>query len=164
MANKAYKFRIYPNAEQQVLFAKTFGCVRFIYDKMLSDKIDYYNQTGKKLNNTPAMYNFEFDWLKEVDSLALSNAQLNLQEAYNNFFKKSKSRFSKVQIQTQKSKQLHHKLCERQYYHRKRLSEITKSRFSKAETTPSNPRKLQCSAVPPREQLGISVRRFASRS
>ncbi|WP_288343449.1 helix-turn-helix domain-containing protein, partial [uncultured Dubosiella sp.] len=30
MANKAYKFRIYPNAEQKILFAKTFGCVRFI--------------------------------------------------------------------------------------------------------------------------------------
>ena len=29
MANKAYKFRIYPNKEQSVLFAKTFGCVRF---------------------------------------------------------------------------------------------------------------------------------------
>lgn len=39
MANKAYKFRIYPSTEQKVLFAKTFGCVRFIYNKMLSDKI-----------------------------------------------------------------------------------------------------------------------------
>lgn len=33
--NKAYKFRIYPNVEQQELFSKTFGCVRFIYNKML---------------------------------------------------------------------------------------------------------------------------------
>ena len=32
--NKAYKFRIYPNVEQQELFSKTFGCVRFIYNKM----------------------------------------------------------------------------------------------------------------------------------
>jgi len=36
--NKAYKFRIHPNAEQTVMFAKTFGCVRFIYNKMLGDK------------------------------------------------------------------------------------------------------------------------------
>ena len=50
--NKAYKFRIYPNEEQRILIAKTFGCVRFIYNKMLSDKIAYYHQTQKRLNNT----------------------------------------------------------------------------------------------------------------
>ncbi len=95
MANKAYKFRIYPNAEQRILFAKTFGCVRFIYNKMLSDKIDYYKLTGKKLNNTPAKYKSEFKWLKEVDSLALANAQMNLQTAYNNFFRDKKVGFPK---------------------------------------------------------------------
>ena len=80
--NKAYKFRIYPNEEQKILFAKTFGCVRFIYNKMLEDKIEYYNQTKEKLNNTPAQYKTEFEWLKEADSLALANAQMNLQDAY----------------------------------------------------------------------------------
>ncbi len=94
-ANKAYKFRIYPNAEQQVLFAKTFGCVRFIYNKMLSDKINYYHETKQKLNNTPAQYKSEFEWLKEVDSLALANAQMNLQKAYNNFFSSPKTGFPK---------------------------------------------------------------------
>ena len=88
--NKAYKFRIYPNEEQKILFAKTFGCVRFIYNKMLEDKIEYYNQTKEKLNNTPAQYKTEFEWLKEADSLALSNAQMNLQKAYNNFFSNPK--------------------------------------------------------------------------
>lgn len=86
MANKAYRFRIYPNAEQKVLFAKTFGCVRFIYNKMLSDKIEHYKLTGKMLNNTPAQYKTEFAWLKEADSLALANAQIDLQTAYTNFF------------------------------------------------------------------------------
>ena len=86
MANKAYKFRIYPTDEQKVLFAKTFGCVRFIYNKMLSDKIEHYKLTGEMLKNTPAQYKTEFTWLKEVDSLALANAQLDLQKAYNNFF------------------------------------------------------------------------------
>lgn len=95
MANKAYKFRIYPNTQQQVLFAKTFGCVRFLYNKMLSDKIDYYNLYGKKLNNTPAQYKAEFAWLKEADSLALANAQINLQKAYHNFFKNPQSGFPK---------------------------------------------------------------------
>ena len=64
---------------------------------MLSDKIEYYKKTNKKLNNTPAQYKKEFEWLKEVDSLALANAQMNLQKAYNNFFQKTRSRVSKVQ-------------------------------------------------------------------
>ena len=93
--NKAYKFRLYPNKEQEIMFAKTFGCVRFIYNKMLGDKIDYYKETKKKLNNTPAQYKKEYEWLKEVDSLALANAQLNLQTSYNNFFKRPKTGFPK---------------------------------------------------------------------
>ena len=95
MANKAYKFRIYPNTEQRVLFAKTFGCVRFVYNRMLADKIKYYEKTRKKLNNTPAQYKKEFEWLKEVDSLSLANAQMNLQTAYNNFFRSPKIGFPK---------------------------------------------------------------------
>ena len=93
--NKAYKFRIYPNAEQQIILAKTFGCVRFIYNQMLSDKINYYEETKQKLNNTPAQYKSKFPWLKEVDSLALANAQMNLQTAYNNFFRNPKIGFPK---------------------------------------------------------------------
>lgn len=68
------------------MFAKTFGCVRFIYNKMLGDRLDCYKETGKKLNNTPAQYKEDFPWLKEVDSLALANAQMNLNKVYNNFF------------------------------------------------------------------------------
>ena len=92
---KAYKYRLYPNKEQQEYFAKCFGCVRFIYNRMLSDKIEYYKETKQKLNNTPAQYKKEFEWLKEVDSLALANAQMNLQTAYNNFFKRPKVGFAK---------------------------------------------------------------------
>lgn len=90
---KAYKYRLYPNKEQEEFFAKCFGCVRFIYNRMLSDKIDYYNETKKKLNNAPAQYKKEFPWLKEVDSLALANAQKNLQTAYNNFFARPETGF-----------------------------------------------------------------------
>ena len=50
IVNKAYKFRLYPNEEQKIMFAKTFGCVRFIYNKMLEDKIKYYQETKDKLN------------------------------------------------------------------------------------------------------------------
>lgn len=93
--HKAYKFRIYPSKEQKILLEKTFGCVRFIYNRMLSDKISYYEETGKMLKNTPAQYKKEYDWLKEVDSLALANAQLHLETAYKQFFKKPKIGFPK---------------------------------------------------------------------
>ena len=100
---KSYKYRLYPNKKQQEYFAKCFGCVRFIYNRMLSDKIEYYKETKKKLNNTPAQYKKEFSWLKEVDSLALANAQMNLQSAYNNFFKRPDVGFPKF-----KSKKNHY--------------------------------------------------------
>lgn len=100
---KAYKYRLYPNKEQQEYFSKCFGCVRFIYNRMLSDKIEYYKETKQKLNNTPAQYKKEFLWLKEVDSLALANAQMNLQSAYNNFFKRPEVGFPKF-----KSKKNHY--------------------------------------------------------
>ena len=92
---KGYKYRLYPNKKQKEYFAKCFGCVRFIYNHMLLDKIEYYKETKQKLNNTPAQYKKEFPWLKEVDSLALANAQMNLQSAYNNFFKRPEVGFPK---------------------------------------------------------------------
>ena len=93
MANKAIKYRIYPTTEQSIVFAKTFGCCRKIYNLMLSDKIAYYKATGKSVQTTPAQYKDEYPYLREVDSLALANVQLNLQAAYKNFFdKKRKAR------------------------------------------------------------------------
>jgi len=93
--NKAYKFRIYPNEVQKEKIEKTFSCVRFIYNKMLTDKIEYFGRTGQKLNNTPAQYKNDFPWLKEVDSLALANAQLHLQAAYDQYISDPSSSFPK---------------------------------------------------------------------
>ncbi len=89
---KAYKFRIYPTEEQEIFFAKTFGCVRKVYNLMLNDRIKAYEETKKNPSKkmkfpTPAKYKEEFPFLKEVDSLALANAQLNLEKAYKNFFR-----------------------------------------------------------------------------
>ncbi|APQ78590.1 IS200/IS605 family element RNA-guided endonuclease TnpB [Clostridium botulinum] len=97
---KAYKYRMYPNREQKLYFAKTFGCTRFIYNKMLADRIKSYEE-NKDLDikqskyPTPAQYKKEFEWLKEVDSLALANAQLNLDKAYKNFFRDKSIGFPK---------------------------------------------------------------------
>lgn len=88
---RAYKFRIYPTLEQIVFFSKTFGCVRKVYNLMLDDrKKDYeeYKVTGiKNKNPTPAKYKIEYPYLKEVDSVALAYAQLNLEKAFKNFLK-----------------------------------------------------------------------------
>lgn len=62
---------------------------------MLHDKIEHYKRTGKMLKTTPAQYKKEYPFLKEVDSLALANAQLNLEKAYNNFFRDKSIGFPK---------------------------------------------------------------------
>lgn len=93
--NRAYKFRIYPTDAQEILLAKTFGCCRFIYNRMLEDKIHEYKENGKMKRTTPAMYKKEFPWLKEVDSLALANVQLHLESAYKKFFREPKIGFPK---------------------------------------------------------------------
>ena len=93
--NIAYRFRIYPNREQEVLLAKTFGCCRFLYNQMLNDKIREYEATKKMLRNTPAMYKKAYPFLKEVDSLALANVQMHLEKAYKNFFRNPKIGFPK---------------------------------------------------------------------
>jgi len=93
--NKAFKFRLLPNKKQEVLLVKTFGCVRFVYNKMLAERKETYEKVKdddkEKLKQqkfpTPAKYKDEFPFLKEVDSLALANSQINLQNAYQNFFK-----------------------------------------------------------------------------
>ena len=86
MIRKAYKYRIYPNTEQKIFFAKCFGCVRFFYNKSLSDMNDIYKNTGKFKNITPASYKEDYPFLKDVDSMALCNAQLNRNTAFKSFF------------------------------------------------------------------------------
>ncbi|HFD3575925.1 TPA: helix-turn-helix domain-containing protein, partial [Enterococcus faecium] len=75
---KAYKFRIYPTEEQETFFAKSFGCVRKVYNLMLNERMKAYEETGRDSSKkmsfpTPAKYKQNFPFLKEVDSLALSN-------------------------------------------------------------------------------------------
>lgn len=91
--NKALRFRLYPNREQEGLMKKTFGCCRFIYNRMLADQKEAYEKDKSCPKLTPAMYKGEFLWLKEVDSLALANEQLHLQSAYQKFFADPKTGF-----------------------------------------------------------------------
>ena len=69
--NLAFKYRIYPNKEQELLINKTFGCVRFVYNTILYVANKFYEETGKNKIITPASLKNENQFLKEVDSLAL---------------------------------------------------------------------------------------------
>ena len=92
--NKAYKYRLYPNDKQEILINKTIGCARFIYNHLLNDRIKYYKETKHTLKKEVSEYKKDFPFLKEVDGLALSNAKLNLEQAFSNFFdKKLKAKY-----------------------------------------------------------------------
>lgn len=90
--NKAIKYRLYPTTEQAIMFVKTFGCCRKVYNLMLADKVESYKATGKFATVTPAKYKTEYPFLKEVDSLALANVQMNLQSAFRSRFSKSRKK------------------------------------------------------------------------
>lgn len=90
---KAYKYRLYPDKEQEILIAKTFGCCRFVYNQLLSYKQMIY-QTQKKSLSKIDCNNYcnrtlksQYEWLREVDKFALTNAIYNMDNAFQKFFK-----------------------------------------------------------------------------
>ena len=90
---KAFKYRIYPNREQRILLAKTFGCTRFVYNHYLAKRKDAYEKDGITLSYSACAKDLvslkkEYEWLKEVDSVALQSSVKNLDTAYINFFRK----------------------------------------------------------------------------
>jgi len=80
MEHRSYKFRLYPTEEQKTLMLKTFGCVRFVWNRMIAEAKEAYETTGKLRLTSPAIYKRKFEWLKEVDSLALCGAWSSEQE------------------------------------------------------------------------------------
>ncbi len=89
---KAYKFRIYPNNNQKELINKTFGCVRFVYNKYLAKKIETYENsketlTYKQCSSELTNLKKELKWLKEPDKFSLQNSLKDLENAYKKFFK-----------------------------------------------------------------------------
>ncbi len=113
LVNKAYKFRIYPTKEQEILIAKTIGCSRFVFNRFLGQWNDTYKETGKGLTYNSCSSELtklksELVWLKEVDSIALQSSLKNLADSYTRFFKKQnkaprfKSKKNNVQSYTTK--------------------------------------------------------------
>lgn len=94
---KAYKFRIYPNKEQELLIQKTFGCVRFVYNYYLGKRIEAYETSKKTMgfyetcsSLTQLKKDKEFSWLKEPDATALQASVKDLDTAYQNFFRRAR--------------------------------------------------------------------------
>ena len=82
---KAYKFRLYPTEEQRKFFVETFGCVRFTYNALLKYR-EQRESTADSKPLTPAALKCSYPFLKETDSLALANAQRNLDRAFRNYY------------------------------------------------------------------------------
>ncbi len=87
---KAYKYRIYPTDAQMVFFTKTFGCCRFVWNKMLEEKLNAHKRKERVKSPTPAKYKKEFPFLKEVDCFALVAIQNHIENAFRNHFKNRK--------------------------------------------------------------------------
>lgn len=81
------KVRLYPDEAQAELFEKTFGCCRYIWNRMLCDQQRFYDETGAFFIPTPAKYKKEAPFLKEVDNQALIQEHNKLSQAFRVFFK-----------------------------------------------------------------------------
>ena len=101
IARRAYKYRIYPDKEQRDFFARTFGCVRLFYNTSLDEMNKLYKEKKEYKDITPASYKERFPFFKEVDSLALANAQLNRNKALKAFFRKQ-NKFPKFKAKRNK--------------------------------------------------------------
>ena len=127
--HKAFKFRLLPTKEQEILLAKHFGCVRFIYNHYLSEKQKHYLENKKTLNFNQCAGHLvakkkeeEYQWLKQVNSQALISALMNLETAYGNFFKK-KTKFPR--FKSKKNKKSFH-VCQSLSLKKKDLIQIPK--------------------------------------
>lgn len=111
---KGFKYRLYPNKEQEIQLAKTFGSCRFVYNQLLAKKIELYKAEGKSLSKTDCN-NYcnrelkkQYPWLKEVDKFALTNSIYDLDTAYQNFFRRIKQGSDKSGFPKFKSKHNHY--------------------------------------------------------
>lgn len=92
----SYKFRLYPTREQENLMQKTFGCCRYVYNHFLSERKTSYEQTGKsptRFQQDKGLTELkkELEWLREPDKCALQDALRQLDQAYQNFFRRVKA-------------------------------------------------------------------------
>ena len=92
---QAYKYRMYPSREQAASLMQHIHACRFVYNHSLEQKIQAYEQEGRKLscfdlNNRLPVLKEEHPWLKEVNSQSLQGANKNLDNAFTRFFREKK--------------------------------------------------------------------------
>ena len=100
--HKSLKVRLYPTENQKILFNKTFGCCRFVYNKHKEERDNFYNENikGKNLSKkeiqelykafkpkTQKEFCNEFEWLREIPAITVTDSIRSCDAAYNNFFK-----------------------------------------------------------------------------
>ena len=87
--NKAYKVRLYPNKDQEVLFNKTFGCVRVVWNTLLAKNIKGYEDSGKawKQDYNTTLVKKDFEFMSEVSAASLQQKSRDLKETYSQWFK-----------------------------------------------------------------------------
>lgn len=83
---RAYKYRIYPNKTQKVLLNKTFGCVRFVWNKNVES---FLNRTEFKSSTE---YRKEFEFLKEVSAATIQQKEIDFKEFKNQRFSKTRKK------------------------------------------------------------------------
>ena len=110
LIHKAFKYRLYPNQEQQAKLNIQFGHSRFVYNHFLVKREEAYQATGKGLSYnqmakllTQLKREPEHSWLKEADSQLLQESLKDLDTAYKNFFDKKKTKtgkyFASIQVE-----------------------------------------------------------------
>lgn len=87
--NRAVKVPIHPSIKQRSLIYKTFGCTRKMWNLLLECALDYYRYVGCYHVFTPAVFKDTYPYLKEVDSLALANVQMQFQAGVNTIYNKN---------------------------------------------------------------------------
>ena len=101
---KTYKYRMYPNKEQESVLARYFGSARFVYNYFLAERKKQYEENGKSDNYyvqaktlTLLKKQEDFAWLKEINSQTLQSALRCLEAAYTNFFS-GRTKFPRFKI------------------------------------------------------------------
>ena len=115
--NLALKVRLYPTLEQQTLINMTLGCCRQIYNLMLAERLDFYDENirDKDLTKeqkseiyksykpkTEKEYKAEYEYMKDVSSVSLQQSRRDMETAFSNFYK-GKSKFPKFHSKKQKN-------------------------------------------------------------
>ena len=100
--HKSLKIRLYPSGDQEILFNKTFGCCRFVYNRHKEERDRFYNENIKDKNlskkeiqelykafkpTTQKEFCDEFEWLREIPAITVTDSIRRCDTAYNNYFK-----------------------------------------------------------------------------